>query len=462
MGTVVAVVTIVMVINIVAIFSFVIYHNTVYSSLLEEKVESLEAEDYTRNFSKYIVGDKETPYIDKEGKDSLDNNNIWIQILDEQSKEIYHYKKPEGIKDRYTPFELIQHYKYAEKKTLTTIFIGEKQLGKRTYSYVIGFPRDKIQRQVITINNNNFVETMGKLMYSILLLDALLALLIAYLFSRTLTRPLDDIINGVLILSDGKYNLNLAEQGIYTGVYRKLNNLSATLKSNDIERKERDQMREEWITNISHDIKTPLVSIQGYAEILSSDHYELSREEVREYSEIIESKSNYIKELVDDLNLTTRLKNKVLKLNKKKINLVSLLRNAVIDILNDSKNSNVDIDFSCDDEFIEVFVDDILIRRTIKNLLYNAMVHNQEGVKIKVLIEKKDKVNIIISDNGTGIGVEEQKNIFKRYYRGTNTGKGHEGSGLGMAIANDIVKAHDGEIRLVSELGSGTKIIIYL
>lgn len=462
MATVVSVVIIVMVINIITVFSFIIYNNETKITLIKGKLESLGVEDYTRNFSEYIAGNKETVYIDNNGKNSLDSNNIWIQILDEKSSEIYSYRKPDSVKETYTPFELIHQYKYSDGKTLATIFIGEKQIEGSKYSYIIGFPRDKIQRQVITINNNNFVAIMGKYIYGILILDALIALFFAYLFSRKLTRPVSNIINGVLILADGKYNLELSEKGIYTGVYRNLNNLSLTLKNNEIERKKLDQMREEWISNMSHDIKTPLVSIKGYAELLSSDEYDLSKEEINQYSKIIESKSNYIKELVDDLNLTTRLKNKVLKLNKKKVNMVSLARNAVIDILNDPKNANVDIDFICDNEVIEAFVDDILIMRTIKNLVYNAIVHNKEGVNIKVLVEKKDNLKIIISDNGKGIRPEELNLIFERYYRGANTGKGHEGSGLGMAIARDIVKAHDGEIKILSELGRGTEIEINL
>ncbi len=460
--TVVSVVIIVMIINIVAVFSFIIYNNTTKSALIEKKLEGVGIENYTRDFSKYIMVSKEAVNIDKDGKSSLENNNMWIQILDEQSKEVYSYRKPKGAKESYTPFELINQYKYADVKTGATTFIGEKQIKERKYSYIIGLPFAKVQREVITINYDNFIGIIGKFIYSILILDALIALFFAYLFSRRLTRPLNNIINGVLVLSDGNYNLELSEKGIYTVVYRNLNNLSSTLKSNELERKKLDKMREEWISNMSHDIKTPLVSIKGYAELLSSDDYDLSKEEVKQYSKIIDSKANYIKELVDDLNLTTRLKNKALKLNKKKVNMVSLVRNAVIDILNDPSNTEVDIDFICENEVIEAFVDDILIMRTIKNLLYNAIVHNEEGVNIKVSVEKKDNLKIVISDNGKGIGPEELNHIFERYYRGTNTGKGHEGSGLGMAIANDIVKAHDGEIKILSELYRGTEIEIYL
>src|SRR5699024_12419517 len=117
-------------------------------------------------------------------------------------------------------------------------------------------------------------------------------------------------------------------------------------RSNEEERKNLDNMREEWIANISHDIKTPLVSIKGYAETLSNEEYEFTRGEIKEYSEIIENKSDYIKELIDDLNLSTRLKNKALTLNLENINIVSLVREIIIDILNNHKNSKVNIEFS--------------------------------------------------------------------------------------------------------------------
>lgn len=76
------------------------------------------------------------------------------------------------------------------------------------------------------------------------------------------------------------------------------------------------------------------------------------------------------------------------------------------------------------------------------HLIYNAIVHNDEEVKIKVSVERKQRILIGIEDNGKGIKQEELEQIFERYYRGTNTGKSHIGSGLGMAIARDIVLAH--------------------
>lgn len=190
--------------------------------------------------------------------------------------------------------------------------------------------------------------------------------------------------------------------------------------------------------------------------------YDFSLTEVREYAEIIEKKSVYIKEVIEDLNLTTRLKNKEFVLNKKTVNIVSLLRSMTIDILNDPKYAKQNIEFQVSQENIPIEVDAVLIRRALTNLIYNAMIHNAPHVKIVVGIEKKERTLITIKDNGRGIKKEELDKIFERYYRGTNTGDAHKGSGLGMAIAKEIIQEHHGEITIYSEVGQGTTIEVQL
>lgn len=124
---------------------------------------------------------------------------------------------------------------------------------------------------------------------------------------------------GIKKLENEEYDLYYEAKGMYNDLYYSLNNLSDRLQENKRNRKKLDNMREEWISNISHDIKTPLASIQGYAEIIKDEDYDFTKEEIGEYAEIIENKSKYIKELVEDLNLSTRLKNNTLTLNKEKL-----------------------------------------------------------------------------------------------------------------------------------------------
>ncbi|AFS77602.1 two-component system signal transduction histidine kinase [Gottschalkia acidurici 9a] len=459
--TVALVSIIVIVINIIGGITFLITKSKSDINITKDTSYS-SPEEFTRGFAEYLIGDKEKIYVNSDGKKFLKEEEAWIQILDEEGNEVYSYEKPDKVKDHYTPMELIHSYKYLTKDSMSTIFVAEKKFENKSYSYIIGFPSQRIERNVITYDKYNLRNSFKSAIYIILFVDAIIALIFGYLFSRRLTKPLVNIIDDVKTLSEGEYNLRRDERGTYKEIYYSINNLSEKLRSNEDERKKLDKMREEWISNISHDIKTPLVSVKGYAEILSSEEYNCTKEEVREYSKIIEDKSNYIKDLIDDLNLSTRLKNKVLVLNLKNTNIVSLVRGAIIDILNNPQTSNVNIDFSATREVIEKDVDEILIKRVITNMLYNAIVHNDKNVDIEVRVEKRDKIYIFIKDNGKGIKKEELKYIFERYYRGTNTGKRHKGSGLGMAIARDIIETHGGVINIESEIGVGTKIEIIL
>ncbi|NFN23385.1 HAMP domain-containing histidine kinase, partial [Clostridium botulinum] len=321
---------------------------------------------------------------------------------------------------------------------------------------------NKVERITVSYSMDTIINQIKILVVLTLIIDAIIALIFGYLFSRKLTKPMGEIVNNVDVLAKGNYGLCTKERGIYKDVFANINDLASVLRRNEIERKELDSMREEWLANITHDIKTPLASIQGYAEIISDKEYEFSKEEIQDYTEIIYSKSKYIKELVDELNLSTRLKNNALTLNKHNTNLVLLLRNIIIDILNDSRYENRDIEFTSNIDVIEKEVDTILFKRALTNLIFNAVVHNKEDVSIKVELKKIDRITVIIKDNGNGISTEDLKHIFDRYYRGTNTGEAHKGSGLGMAISKEIINNHGGDIKINSKLGHGTEITIIL
>ncbi|ABR47868.1 integral membrane sensor signal transduction histidine kinase [Alkaliphilus metalliredigens QYMF] len=456
--TVVFITIIVIIINLSVGIGFIV--NRVINS--NGEITDSSPENFTREFNKYLMTNQGVVYIHEDGKKILEDEDIWLQVLNEDGNELYNYNKPVDVKESYTPMEMVHAYKYALSESMSTIFIGEKVFDDINYSYILGFPFEKIKRSVISYDIYKVVESIRKGIYIILLIDIPIVLIFGYLFSRRLTKPLIGIINDVEVLSEGEYNLQREEKGVYKQVYRTINNLSAKLRSNEKERRNLDRMREEWILNISHDIKTPLVSIKGYAEILSNEEYNFTDDEIREYGKIIDNKSNYIKELIDDLNLSTRLKNKSLNLDFKNINIVSLVRGVVIDILNNPNTNNVNIEFIVEREIIEKKVDKVLIKRVINNILYNSIVHNNEDVSIEVKVEKKENIHIFIIDNGKGIDDAEIKRIFDRYYRGTNTGAKHKGSGLGMAIARDIVTAHNGSIKIKSQLGEGTEIEVIL
>ncbi len=458
--SIVLVVIVVLIINILIVLGLLVTYSVSPNPSFQNR--EISAEAFTKGFRDYIEIANNQVTISEKGKKELEANKSWIQILDENGKEIYGYRLPEEVKKKYTPLEAIQMHKYKEINGETTVFVSGKEINRKNYSFFIGIEDRNIGKYVLSYDYRDIFQVfkVGSLIF--IIIDGLIALVIGYLFSKRLTKPLHLLIDGIKRLANKEYNINYEPKGIYKDIFYNVNYLSNELRMNEIERKKLDKMKEEWISNISHDIKTPLASILGYAEMMKDPDYQFSLEEMMEYAEIIESKSLYMNEVIEDLNLSTRLKNKELSLNKKTINMVTLLRNMVIDILNDVKYSDRHIEFQCDQETIVIDVDEILIRRAISNLIYNAMVHNDHNVNIVVRIEKKEQVHIIIQDDGKGIQKKELERIFDRYYRGTNTGELHKGSGLGMAIANDVIRVHGGEIKINSVVGYGTTIDILL
>ncbi|PCL91682.1 sensor histidine kinase [Paenibacillus lautus] len=453
--SVVLIVVIVIIMNIIVVIGLFVVQSLNEDFLTTGRQTSAEA--ISRSFREHIVISESGASVSEKGKDILKQNEAWLQVLDEDGREIYRYRAPEGAKTKYTPIDMVQIYKYFEKDVLSTVFIGEKTYSGHRFSYLVGFTSPYLERQVLTIDTRNFVQTFKIFSLTLIIVDGFIALCIAYIFSKRLTKPMFMLIDSIKRLANRNYHIYHQPKGVYKDVFANINLLSQELQASEKERKKLDAMREEWIGNISHDIKTPLASIQGYAEMMKDTEYQFSQDEIRDYAGIIERKSIYLRDVIEDLNLSTRLRNKELMLNKKHINIVSLVRNAVIDTLNNPSYSNRDIEFGSSHEAIQVEVDDILIRRAISNLIFNAIVHNREDVAIKVQVEKnEDHILIRVEDNGKGIKEEELGRIFDRYFRGTNTGELHKGSGLGMAITHDIVIAHGGEIKVRSEVGQGT------
>ncbi|WP_428817461.1 sensor histidine kinase [Clostridium butyricum] len=455
--TIVAVVMLVVIINILTICGVYIFNMVSHKNTITLKNSP---ETFVRNFEKYMYDDNGILALSEEGYELLQESGAWIQVLNDYGEEISNINSPSDVPKKYTPFDMVNNYKYEERPYIN--FMLEKNLSSGHVNVILALPNNNIERVTLNFSLDSVMYQSKIIIIITLIIDAIIALIFGYLFSRKLTKPISEIITNIDILSKGNYNLYTKEKGIYKAVFENINDLSSTLRENDNQRKELESMREEWLANITHDIKTPLASIQGYAEIISDKDYEFTRDEMQEYTEIIYSKSKYIKELVDELNLSTRLKNNALSLNKQNTNLVALLRNVVIDILNDSRYENRNIEFNSNIDVIEKEVDVMLLKRALTNLIFNAVVHNNESVQVKVDIKKIDKINISIKDNGNGINTKDLEHIFDRYYRGTNTGEAHKGSGLGMAISKEIINNHGGEIQINSKLGCGTEILITL
>ncbi len=410
--------------------------------------EAASYEDRVRNFAGEIFRSAGgTIELRESGKQALSEAGAWIQILDGNGLQVYALNPPADAPAHYTPFDMVQTYKYREGESNTTVFVGKKQIRGTTYSYLIGFPYPDIARYVSVFS---LAELRGSLkvgVLSVLVIDAVVALLIAYGFGRTLTRPLYRLAERLERLSAGNYQKAGAAGGVYGEVFRNADLLAARLQEAEQERAALERIKDEWIGGISHDIKTPLASVLGYAEMLRNEDYEFTEAERREYAAIIEQKALYLQEVVEDLNLSVRLNNKILALHRQTVNTVVFVREIVIDALNHPLYAGLDLDFRSDSDRAEADIDKLLMKRAVANLIENAVFHNEKQAKVVASVTQDEYgLRIAVEDDGRGVPPEQAEQIFERYFRGTDTGDRHRGSGLGLAIARDIARAHGGDL----------------
>lgn len=384
----------------------------------------------------------------------LKENHIWIQILDNSNKEIFNFNKPEAVKDTYTTAELMRFSMKPWEISNSTLYFSDLSIDNKEFTFVMAYPMDEINRRSFLFTKDSMLLFLVSFIIMIIFM-----LIGGYFFSKTISSPISKIVNKIKILAEGKY---IKKSNYQRGIFKEVNNniiiLSNTLEDNRREATEILRKREEWISNISHDLKTPLASIKGYSQLIGYE--ENVDKEVKKYNDRILDKTNYMEGLIEDLSLVYKLKNMPIK--KKRENIVQILREIIIDILNNPKYKDVNISINYDKEDVYIMCDKKYINRAFNNLIYNAILHNPKGTNIEVNIELKEEIIITIKDDGNGISDEDLKNLFDRYYRATNTGETHKGSGLGMAISKKIIEVHKGTITVESELNNGTTLTIKL
>ncbi|OXS70508.1 two-component sensor histidine kinase [Lysinibacillus sp. KCTC 33748] len=415
-----------------------------------DKTTSYSEENFVREFQQYIDISNGTVSVSKDGLQQLHQRNAWIQLLDNNGQVIEAHFAPEKAPAHYAPIDLIQVYKYKEFDVDTTVYVGSKE----SISYLIGIEGSGVTRYVTHFSGSSVLQFIGKFGLLIVIADLLVATLVGWLFGRTLTKPLHAMIERIRHLKNHEHVSSKMPGGVYKPVFENLNEVSKELAAHEQERKRLEMMREEWISNVSHDMKTPLASIRGYAELLNDG--KLTADEQRDYAHIIEKQSLHMQDLLDDLNLTMRLRHQQLPLSLTEVNMVQFIREIVIDTLNTPQYEEANIEFNATNDVIKHHIDEHFMRRAIMNFLHNALLHNPSDVSVTILVEDH---SITISDNGKGISAEDLEHIFERYYRGTNTEQTH-GTGLGTAIARDIIEAHGGTVTITSEGQQGTTVSI--
>lgn len=416
-------------------------------------------QDFTNSFSVWTTYENGELQVEEIGLKRLDEYGLWIQFIDENGEEIFSHNKPESYPTKYTTADLLA-LSTSEYENGYTLFVSSLDDTDEECSYIVGFPYD-IGKHMLYYNGSRISRLSPA---AKLLIVAGFGILAASIFAYSvwLSRKLSKVTDGIRGLSVRDY-IPIKEKGVFSEIYASLNKMNRELKQADKVQKETERTRQEWITNITHDLKTPLSPIKGYAELLA-DNSVKETQEIQEYGKIILKNVNHTEKLINDLKLTYQLESGSIPYNPKDMRIVRCVKEWVIDIINDPAFSDRDITFESNTPELMARIDPDLFRRAIQNLIINALTHNPADTKVKITITVTTEKRILISvqDNGVGISETDQAELFDRYYRGTNTKEKPEGSGLGLAIAKQIVTLHGGNIIVKSKVNVGTEFIISL
>jgi two-component system phosphate regulon sensor histidine kinase PhoR len=219
-----------------------------------------------------------------------------------------------------------------------------------------------------------------------------------------------------------------------------------------------EQVRKDFVANVSHELKTPLTSIQGFAETLLGGALEDPKNS-RRFVEIIRHHAVRLGRLTDDLLKLSRIEAGKLGLELQPVSLVDLIGGAVEAARSRAEQSQLSLSFDCPPDLAPVRGDANLLREVLQNLLDNAIQYTPAGGRIDVSAAQTDGFAMItVTDTGIGIPEAEQARIFERFYRVDAARSRELGStGLGLSIVKHIVEAHGGRVGVESEVGRGSK-----
>ena len=284
----------------------------------------------------------------------------------------------------------------------------------------------------------------------------ILAGISAVWLSISFTKPLNKIRNTTRELAKGNYEVTTqVNQSDEIGELAKsIDKLALQLDKSSKESERFEKMRQNFIANISHELRTPITVIRGSIEAIC-DGIIKDPEQLKDYNEQILSDSIHLQRLVNDLIDLTKLQNTDFSIDKSTINLFEIINDAVRSMKNISTKKGVKINFSAENAIEEdryLFIGDYQrIRQMIIIVLDNAIKFSNENQEVDILLKKENnKYELKICDSGRGIDSKNIGKIFNRYHK-SNTEENKNGMGLGLAIAKEIAIRHNIEIMVESE-----------
>jgi signal transduction histidine kinase len=271
--------------------------------------------------------------------------------------------------------------------------------------------------------------------------------------SRRILKPISDLNAATNLVARGKFNVRVAEskEKEYAQLIKNFNRMAEELSGIET-------LRGDFISNVSHEFKTPLASIQGFAKLLQDDT--ITEEERSEYTQIIINETSRLSKLTSDILKLSKLENQKTIINKRRFSIDEQIRTILLVLEPEWTKKNIELDISLDTVYY--YGNEDLMAQIWQNIINNAIKFTPENGHIGVRLFSNEKnITVRISDDGPSIPPETIERIFDKFYQGDNSRK-TEGNGLGLALVKRIIDLCDGKMSVENLYDGGVCFVVEL
>ncbi len=377
----------------------------------------------------------------------LEENHAWAMVLDDTGTVIFQSRLPEELPRRYTTADVAKFSRW---------YLGDYPVYVQEHPQgllVVGGEKGSQAKYYFSVNES-YVRKLLVGLAAVFLTNIIVVVLLIWKNTRHIEKAVTPILRGIETVSSGQ-PINLPEKGELAEINRQLNRAGAFIAK-------KDSARADWISGVSHDVRTPLSVILGFAGQLE-DNQTLPAS-AREQASYIRKQGERLRSLISDLNLTSKLEYSMQPLRMEKVYLVELARQVVCEFLDGGLEARYQIvfDSSQESETASVMGDEALLKRALYNLIQNSVIHNPKGCVISVSVARNETgITVMVSDDGIGVSTEKLEKLRATTNHLENTDERlNLRHGLGVLLVRQIVEAHHGTVEIESAPQNGYQTVL--
>ena len=430
-----------------------------YYNYIEMTLDSRASDLVNTYFSQYISTNDETFVVGAINfvEDFSDKDIMEVWVIDKNGKPIVSSSGFDIDSEPVLPdYELAKSSETNKAKWTGKLSTGEKVMA---ITAMIPSVQGEYAGAVRYICSLEDVDNMLLFISLFIFLIAGIVLLLVFasgrFFIRSIVRPVLQVNSTAEKIAKG----DLTARVNTGGMHDEIDQLCVTFNNMADELSQTESLKNDFISTISHELRTPLTAIKGWGETIAQLG-DSDPETTQKGMSVIISESQRLSDMVEELLDFSRMQNGKMQLNKSRIDVLAELDDAVFTLKDRAMREGLELIYNVPHFPLPMYGDAARIRQVFVNLLDNAIKYNEHGGKVIVLAEiKDDKLVIFFTDTGCGISSENIPRVTAKFFRANMSVRG---TGIGLAVADEIIKMHDGEMTINSVVGEGTTVTVTL